>query len=141
MTTKSEGVEAPHETASPLPGVRSTGWFDVISAADSALHHLQYPLREMQLPGYPAGGTCGNYNLDLALEKITQAQVALRALRDQLEVWQAMNESYGRARNTPESRLAAYEELLRIAANNAHDSGEEDSFEDRINAALSSSNK
>ena len=35
-----------------------------------------------------------------------------------------------------EKRVEKYEKLLTIAANRAHDSGEEESFEDAINAAL-----
>lgn len=64
-----------------VPSVGSGDWFDVLDAAQDALHNVRYPLRAMELPPYPAGGTCGIHNLATALEAIVKAQEALESLR------------------------------------------------------------
>ena len=77
----------------PAVSVGSDAWFDVLDAAGNALHNMQYPLRELELPPYPAGGTCGCANLGKALSHIVAAQEAIRDLEKQLGQWCAMNES------------------------------------------------
>ena len=77
----------------PAGVVGSGDWFDVLDAAGNALHNMQYPLRELELPPYPAGGTCGCANLGKALSHIVAAQEAIRDLEKQLGQWCAMNES------------------------------------------------
>jgi hypothetical protein len=84
------------------PEVVSHDWFDVLDAAGNALHNLQYPLREMSLPTYPAGGICGSHNLAVALANIVQAEDAIRELEKQLGQWCAMNETaHGASSNKP----------------------------------------
>jgi hypothetical protein len=93
-------VEQTHEKG-PAVSVGSDAWFDVLDAAGNALHNMQYPLRELELPPYPAGGTCGCANLGKALSHIVAAQEAIRDLEKQLGQWCAMNESaHGSSSNT-----------------------------------------
>lgn len=99
MSTETVNTPPTHDSGT-APGVGSSDWFDVLDVAGNALHNAQYPLRAMELPPYPAGGTCGIHNLSTALESIVKAQDALRALRDQLSHWTAMNEAYGPSSNT-----------------------------------------
>ena len=81
----------PTNESGTVPGVGSSDWFDVLAAAGNALHNAQYPLRAMELPPYPAGGTCGCHNLGIALSHIVKAQEAIRDLEKQLGEWCAMN--------------------------------------------------
>jgi hypothetical protein len=84
------------------PGVAAVAaWFDVLEAAQDTLHNVQYPLRAMELPSYPAGGVCGIANLGIALDRIVAAQNALDLVRDQLSHWKAMTEAYGSSSNNP----------------------------------------
>ena len=87
--------------------VGSDAWFAVLDAADSALHNLQYPLREMELPEYPAGGTCGCHNLGIILRGITNAQMAIRDLEKQLREYQHLSKSYGPSANKPDEERPA----------------------------------
>ena len=68
-------------------------WFAVLEAADSALHNAQGPLRELELPKYPGsgGGSCGCHNLVTILRRITEAQVAIRGLEQQLRAYVHFN--------------------------------------------------
>ena len=84
---------APSELQARSARCSVANWFDVLDAAGSALHNIQYPLRELELPPYPAGGTCGCANLGKALSHIVAAQEAIRDLEKQLGEWCAMNES------------------------------------------------
>lgn len=61
------------------------------------------------------------------------------AMTDTHRAWLAKDISV-RVCAVANERLNELRALLEIAANNAHDSGEEDSFEDQINAVLSSPN-
>ena len=89
------------------PGVAAVAaWFDVLESAQDALHCVQYPLRAMELPSYPAGGVCGIANLGIALDHIIAAQNALDLVRDQLSHWKAMTEAYGSSSNTLVSNTA-----------------------------------
>lgn len=101
MTTEiASGVIAHLESQGPLPGVAAVAaWFDVLEAAQDTLHNVQYPLRAMELPPYPAGGVCGIANLGIALDHIVAAQNALDLVRDQLSHWKAMTEAYGSSSN------------------------------------------
>lgn len=92
MSTETVNISPTHESGT-VPGVGSSAWFDVLDAAGNALHNMQYPLRELELPPYPAGGTCGCANLGKALSHIVAAQEAIRDLEKQLGQWCAMNES------------------------------------------------
>ena len=84
----------------PAVSVGSDAWFDVLDAAGNALHNMQYPLRELELPPYPAGGTCGCANLGKALSHIVAAQEAIRDLEKQLGEWCAMSATaYGSPSN------------------------------------------
>lgn len=92
------------------PGVAAVAaWFDVLEAAQDTLHNVQYPLRAMELPPYPAGGVCGIANLGIALDHIIEAQKALDLVTEQLRHWRAMNEAYGpssNAQGVPDGCLA-----------------------------------
>ena len=83
----------------PWPASAEAEWFDVLEAAQDTLHNVQYPLRAMELPPYPAGGVCGIANLGIALDHIVAAQNALDLVRDQLSHWKAMTEAYGSSSN------------------------------------------
>lgn len=89
------------------PDVGTSAWFDALDNAANALHDIQGPLRGMNLPAYPAGGTCGISNLCIALEAIMEAQGALRSLRDQLGHWCAMDAAYGHSSNTEATNFGA----------------------------------
>lgn len=88
-----------------LAPVTGSAWFDILDAAESGLSNVVAPLDCMELPPYPAGGTCGIANLSTALKSITEAKRALNALRDQLAHWTAMNEAYGPVRRVLDGAL------------------------------------
>ena len=68
-------------------------WFKALDTAGNALHNIQYPLRELELPPYPAGGICGCANLGRALDHISAAHEAICDLEKQLGEWCAMNKT------------------------------------------------
>lgn len=105
---RGEAFTGPSADAAPdqgkAPGVDAVAaWFDVLEAAQDTLHNVQYPLRAMELPPYPAGGVCGIANLGIALDHIIEAQKALDLVTEQLRHWRAMNEAYGPSSNNPVS--------------------------------------
>lgn len=65
--------------------LRCAVWFTALDKADSELHNLQYPLRDLELPEYPAGAVVGNAALGRLLNHVVQAQVELRFLERQLK--------------------------------------------------------
>jgi hypothetical protein len=85
------------DTAGGTAGRLASGdWFGVLDAAGNVLHNVQYPLRAMELPPYPVGGTCGIHNLTVALAAVVRAEAALRDLEQQLREWCEMNKTaYG----------------------------------------------
>lgn len=62
----------------------SSDWFSILEIADQKLHAIQYPLRKMELPPYPAGGTVGIAATGRALEHIVKAVEELQFVREQL---------------------------------------------------------
>jgi hypothetical protein len=87
--------DLPHAAEAALPPAPGSAWFDILDAAEGGLSNVLAPLAGMELPLYPAGGTCGIANLSAALKSIAEAKQALDALREQLAYWTAMNEAYG----------------------------------------------
>ena len=85
MTTQNTAAEA------ALPLATGSAWFDILDAAESGLSNVMAPLGGMELPPYPAGGTCGIANLSAALKSIAEAKQALDELRKQLAHWTAMS--------------------------------------------------
>lgn len=65
--------------------LRCAVWFTALDTADGKLHDLQYPLRDLELPEYSAGGVVGCAALGRLLNHVVQAQMELRFLERQLK--------------------------------------------------------
>jgi hypothetical protein len=65
--------------------LRCAVWFTALDAADVKLHDLQYLLRDLELPKYPAGGVVGCAALGRLLDHVVKGQMELRFLERQLK--------------------------------------------------------
>lgn len=83
-TTQAPSVEASSESRATEARSSSSDWFSILEIADQKLHAIQYPLRAMELPPYPAGGTVGIAATGRALDHIVKAMEELQFMREQL---------------------------------------------------------